>query len=345
MRIIVHIGTPKTGTTFLQRSLYANRKTLAKRGVLYPASYLYGVDKQHAFLAYLAGYDLNFINGIEGWNDKAHKNNKKYFEQEIAVSSFHTVVLSSEILFGLNSPQRKKLSQYLKSFSKNLKIIAYVRHPIAFMLSDMSQHVKMGYSFDFDYFSDQHYLFSVPNRHSKVLQNFQKDFGIDAVETFAYQRDFIKDWSISEHFCTEVLGCQGLETQPTTIHKNEQLDAQAAQLISEMHYLKPSLNHFTDEWRQSNYQSVTDFSNQLPQIKTKIYVPSNLVGEIEKQSRRILDVYREQWNIKFPKYHYFTKQFNQNRFTKEYIWEMFKKLESTEVIEKRNKETGQQRAS
>ena len=37
-RIYLHIGLPKTGTTFLQTTMWHNRKTLQKRGFLYPGS-------------------------------------------------------------------------------------------------------------------------------------------------------------------------------------------------------------------------------------------------------------------------------------------------------------------
>jgi len=38
-RIYLHVGVPKTGTTYLQDILYRNRRLLAERGVLYPAPY------------------------------------------------------------------------------------------------------------------------------------------------------------------------------------------------------------------------------------------------------------------------------------------------------------------
>ena len=36
-RVILHVGTPKTGTSHLQDVLFRNREMLAKRGILYPA--------------------------------------------------------------------------------------------------------------------------------------------------------------------------------------------------------------------------------------------------------------------------------------------------------------------
>ncbi len=35
-RVYLHVGVPKSGTTFLQASLTANRKALRAAGVLYP---------------------------------------------------------------------------------------------------------------------------------------------------------------------------------------------------------------------------------------------------------------------------------------------------------------------
>src|SRR3990170_6288332 len=35
-RVFLHVGAPKTGTTFLQNVLWANRGALARQGVLYP---------------------------------------------------------------------------------------------------------------------------------------------------------------------------------------------------------------------------------------------------------------------------------------------------------------------
>ena len=36
-RVLVHIGAPKTGTSFVQDVLWLNRDSLAKQGILYPA--------------------------------------------------------------------------------------------------------------------------------------------------------------------------------------------------------------------------------------------------------------------------------------------------------------------
>lgn len=36
-RVLVHVGTPKTGTSYLQDVLFLNRDSLQDQGILYPA--------------------------------------------------------------------------------------------------------------------------------------------------------------------------------------------------------------------------------------------------------------------------------------------------------------------
>ncbi len=52
-RCYVHIGAPKTGTTFIQKVLFENRVALESRGMLYPDANLRGFG--HHDLAYLLG--------------------------------------------------------------------------------------------------------------------------------------------------------------------------------------------------------------------------------------------------------------------------------------------------
>jgi hypothetical protein len=36
--VYLHIGEPKTGTTYIQKTLWTNRRRLARNGLFYPAS-------------------------------------------------------------------------------------------------------------------------------------------------------------------------------------------------------------------------------------------------------------------------------------------------------------------
>src|SRR4029079_18926194 len=71
-RVLLHVGTPKTGTSYLQDVLYRNRLTLAAAGIHYPA---------HRFDAhFLAALDLMRLpwGGLEAeavgaWDKLAHR--------------------------------------------------------------------------------------------------------------------------------------------------------------------------------------------------------------------------------------------------------------------------------
>jgi hypothetical protein len=37
-KVILHVGTPKTGTSYLQHVLFKNKRLLGEHGILYPAT-------------------------------------------------------------------------------------------------------------------------------------------------------------------------------------------------------------------------------------------------------------------------------------------------------------------
>lgn len=49
-RVFLHVGAPKSGTTYLQSRLHANRHALRRHGVLYPSGWL-GEPRLHYWAA------------------------------------------------------------------------------------------------------------------------------------------------------------------------------------------------------------------------------------------------------------------------------------------------------
>ena len=54
--LYIHIGVPKTGTTFLEKVLTENRKLLLERGILYPAAHLRGYGHHDIAFLLSGGY-------------------------------------------------------------------------------------------------------------------------------------------------------------------------------------------------------------------------------------------------------------------------------------------------
>src|SRR5690606_37313287 len=102
-RVFLHVGTPKTGTSFLQDVLFQNRSTLRDAGINYPASRFDG--------QFLAALDLMRLpwGGLEqeavgAWEQLA----------EEARSWSGTTIISHEIFAHASSPQVKRALDSLR---------------------------------------------------------------------------------------------------------------------------------------------------------------------------------------------------------------------------------------
>ena len=104
-RVILHVGTPKTGTSFVQDILFRNREQLRAQGVLYPA------DREDAH--FLAALDLMELpwGGLEAqavgaWDRLA---------AQVRAWEGHTVVVSHEIL---GTASRTQVARALASLTE-----------------------------------------------------------------------------------------------------------------------------------------------------------------------------------------------------------------------------------
>lgn len=147
MRLILHIGSGKTGTTTLQSTLCAHAEQLMQAGILYPTPLYNKVN--HNYLAALvhpmrdmpreftsgetASYEDIQARGAAFWND---------IRRQIKASNPETVVLSGEYFFGLSQAKMDLLRSLLSEVFHDVHVVAYVRHPATFYVSWMQQIVK-----------------------------------------------------------------------------------------------------------------------------------------------------------------------------------------------------------
>lgn len=119
----VHIGAPKTGTTFLQKTLFDNREGLARRGLLYPDVSLRGYG--HHDFAFLLG------NGYPDWATPQQKTLATLTRglQRSVASYEGSVLLSSEdfYLFPAPGALHALLEKAMVLKQRQLRIIVYVR--------------------------------------------------------------------------------------------------------------------------------------------------------------------------------------------------------------------------
>lgn len=144
--VILHIGMPKTGTTAIQEFLAARRKELLDLGVVYPA-----VATNHGpFLCRC----------VEAGADARQRERRRVkrrvtvgFEPEVERERLEsilrsnpgeTVVFSGEILSALEEEEVERLRALLEPSGARVRVLLYVREPLAYAASMMQQRLKNG---------------------------------------------------------------------------------------------------------------------------------------------------------------------------------------------------------
>ena len=130
-RVLLHVGTPKTGTSYLQDVLFRNRKALREQGVLYPA------DRFDAH--FLAALDLMQLpwGGLEdeavgAWDELAGR-----------VRAFHgTAIVSHEILATASRHQADRALASLGHPDAEVHLVLSVRDLVRQIPAEWQENVK-----------------------------------------------------------------------------------------------------------------------------------------------------------------------------------------------------------
>ncbi|MBQ2982169.1 MAG: hypothetical protein IJD58_08645 [Lachnospiraceae bacterium] len=137
--LLLHIGSPKTGSTALQKFFCDNREKLAEKGWRYPRLkerfYYYettDIDKnKNGNLLFLQ--DGCVLGEGEQW-----RNVWKAIKEELACGN---VILSSEEMFEIETD---KLLQYVKGEYNNVKVIVYLRCQDDYIEACWKHSIKVG---------------------------------------------------------------------------------------------------------------------------------------------------------------------------------------------------------
>lgn len=144
--IFIHIGVPKTGSTYLQRFFHDNRDELRRRGICYPEVSLRGWG--HHDLAYLSG------GGYPDWatpQERSLDDLTRELRDEVRAHS-GPILLSSENFYLMNRPEAvMSLLEDAEVAPRKPIIIVYLRRQDAAHESWYNQMVKaQGASISFE---------------------------------------------------------------------------------------------------------------------------------------------------------------------------------------------------
>lgn len=148
-RLILHIGTEKTGSTSIQTFLRLNTRRLAKHGIGVPTCL---GDTLHFRLQLMANDDDvndDFIRNLRLHLDPVVRQQtlsewRDIFYQEVTTSSAHTWIISCETLHSrlLRDTELDRLRQILCPLFSTITVIVYLRDPLALAISRLTEAAK-----------------------------------------------------------------------------------------------------------------------------------------------------------------------------------------------------------
>lgn len=153
-KIILHIGSPKTGTTSIQKHLNINSDLYFKKGYFIPEIYGAGVNSWPLTFPFMNDErfeimksrlrHLNYSDQITKYELK-----NKYQEQFLYWKEHYkgmTLLTSSEDYFSnlRTKNEIKEFSEFINKFFDEIKIILYIREPLSRAISEYSDKSKKG---------------------------------------------------------------------------------------------------------------------------------------------------------------------------------------------------------
>ncbi|WP_119068497.1 hypothetical protein [Rubrobacter indicoceani] len=151
-RAVVHIGIDKTGSKTVQNTFYGAREPLlSEERILYPSvsvnlSVPLAVAFQDVSPTTLRPIKSPLVD--ESSLERTRRNFRAALEAELDRDNWETLVLSAESLCDFAPREVSRFMEWLGGYTSDVRIIAYVRHPVEWTRSSLQQHVKGGRSLE-----------------------------------------------------------------------------------------------------------------------------------------------------------------------------------------------------
>lgn len=181
-KVIIHVGSHKTGTTLLQSVLADNRAALKERGVYYPETYRFIGKKRSTAISTNAHFEVPKSLGIYGAQDREELAGFRQHLLEIR-QEYSKIILSAETFYRM-LPNKTNLSTAERSAATNirgLRSIIFAR--LAELLDGFDAEILVYFRRP-DSFAESMYTEGIVNgkstRSFEEFQNFQKfrfDYG------------------------------------------------------------------------------------------------------------------------------------------------------------------------
>ena len=216
MKIIIHIGPHKTGTTAIQKCLLESSEFLSSKGIFYP--------------------DMDIIQ--YGHHSLAIKvRNRLYSDADLYIKSMirnsesmnsNTILLSSEIFSTLRGNNLKKLHELIKHL--NVEIVYNQRNPIRQIYSWWQEEVKHGLREQFPLYLVERILQERRShliRPDTILKRWSNLFGRENIKCLKYHEGA----DAAPDIFTHILNCEVPHESPSSTDINKSFKPAEVELI------------------------------------------------------------------------------------------------------------------
>jgi len=186
MKLILHIGTVKTGTTTAQAWFAQNRVALKEHGIWYPSSFP-SIDKRpvgtsHPFI-------VDVVLAPEHFRRNALGAFRREFESMKAAGCKVCVMSFEDLEFRLSSSEMVAgLAGFLRDYFDAVEIVLYLRPQIDTVVSFASTASLLGVRIDRKWFFGQSRNHSIFN-YNAAVDRWESVFSSENVRCFSYKRD------------------------------------------------------------------------------------------------------------------------------------------------------------
>jgi hypothetical protein len=207
--LIIHIGTFKTGSTSIQKTLFASSQYLKKKEIFYSTKFssshsdsIIPIVKENA-----NEFELLKRKGIitPGKLESYIQKCKEEWIEELELiyaNSYESCIISGEGIARLTVSELRKLKEFLSKYFDRIKIIGYFLEPNSFFTRMIQQRIKGGTGSlnNIDRIIDNSY------KYKNIIENFSGVFGENNIivrpfkkESF-YNGDLVQDFFYSLNF-------------------------------------------------------------------------------------------------------------------------------------------------
>ena len=183
MRLILHIGSSKTGTTTVQQFFCRNHSALLAKGIFYP------VRASHTAHHVLIPAGFVQQKNFQLPHNRFYMNNTRRFWSsfhsfwggvldDLKEHKPHTVVLSAETLFhDFSTISEMPISQFLGQYFDDIRVVVYIRSPVPDYISRISQQIRTAKSM----------MFPQVRPVKSIVEYYENEFP-GAVHVFPFER-------------------------------------------------------------------------------------------------------------------------------------------------------------